>query len=287
MKSVIIGRFQTPILTVGHQKLLAEASRAGELVVLVGIPRFQNTKSNPLDFETRRLMISASYPMATILPIFDNASNEKWSENVDQLLSSLFPFDTIKLFCGRDSFKSCYSGKYEVAEITSLEGVSATFLREKIKSCENQFFREGVIYSLQKQFPRVFPTVDLGIYKDNELLLGRKKDRDKWCLPGGFLEQKDGSIEEAGIRELYEEAGLQIPLGSLSYLTSGQSKDWRCKDDTIMTSFLGTKYREEFGQIKAGDDLVEVKWAPFEEVPTILVENHLWMFNFLKTMLGK
>jgi bifunctional NMN adenylyltransferase/nudix hydrolase len=232
-------------------------------------------------------MLASQFPGAIILPIFDNPSNRTWSENVDSLLTSLFPYDEIKLFCGRDSFKPCYSGKFQVVEITSLEGISATKMRNEVDASSHFEFRRGVIYALKKQYPRVFPTVDIGVYTDTALLLGRKKERDKWCLPGGFVDQKDESLEAAGSREIKEEADLTIPSSILSYLTSGKSLDWRCKDDTIMTSFLGVKYREEFGKAAAGDDLVEVKWVPFEEVNEVLVENHKWMVNFLLAMLGK
>jgi bifunctional NMN adenylyltransferase/nudix hydrolase len=62
-------------------------------------------------------------------------------------------------------------------------------------------------------YPPVFVTGDaLVIWRDQVLLGMRGKDFGKglWCLPGGFLDQKDKSILHGVLRELREETNIRI-----------------------------------------------------------------------------
>lgn len=43
----------------------------------------------------------------------------------------------------------------------------------------------------------------------NRVLLTRRADNGEWCLPGGAMEAGE-SVEEACIREFYEETGLEV-----------------------------------------------------------------------------
>lgn len=63
------------------------------------------------------------------------------------------------------------------------------------------------------------PKIATGIlctYKDKILLTLRNIDPKKgyWCFPGGFLESGE-SPEDGAIREVWEECGVEIKLGSL------------------------------------------------------------------------
>lgn len=46
------------------------------------------------------------------------------------------------------------------------------------------------------------------------VLLTQRADNGKWCLPGGQMEPGE-SAEEACIREIFEETGLEISVGRL------------------------------------------------------------------------
>ena len=55
-----------------------------------------------------------------------------------------------------------------------------------------------------------------------QFLVIRRSDIDdregEWTLPGGHVDDKDGSIEEGAVRELKEEAGLTCKVSDLVYL---------------------------------------------------------------------
>ncbi len=44
--------------------------------------------------------------------------------------------------------------------------------------------------------------------RGEELILARKRESGKLCLIAGGMEKSDISIEEAALRELFEEAGI-------------------------------------------------------------------------------
>src|SRR5437879_7632389 len=47
-----------------------------------------------------------------------------------------------------------------------------------------------------------------------KILLTRRSDNGRWCLPGGHMEAGE-SVSEACIREAWEETGLRISLNRL------------------------------------------------------------------------
>jgi ADP-ribose pyrophosphatase YjhB (NUDIX family) len=46
------------------------------------------------------------------------------------------------------------------------------------------------------------------------MLLTRRHDNGRWCLPGGFMEAGE-SVVEACAREVWEETGLRVRIGKL------------------------------------------------------------------------
>jgi bifunctional NMN adenylyltransferase/nudix hydrolase len=121
----------------------------------------------------------------------------------------------------RDSFVDIYKnngGRYKTHKVPPYEGYNATERRKNIgrdMPKDSPEFRQGVIYATQKQFDKVFGTVDIAAYKQSnngfELLLGIKDDGQGWRFPGGFLDPvKDDSAESAAKREFAEECGINV-----------------------------------------------------------------------------
>src|ERR1035437_5631205 len=81
---VIIARFQVHKLHEAHIQLIDFVCENHKKVILfLGVPVVGNTKSNPLDFATRKAMVQSMYPNLIILPLRDQRSNDKWSQILD------------------------------------------------------------------------------------------------------------------------------------------------------------------------------------------------------------
>ncbi len=61
--------------------------------------------------------------------------------------------------------------------------------------------------------------VNVGVFRDDKLLLTRRQDFGVWCLPGGHVDEGE-SVAQAAIREMAEETGLEIQLRQLVGLYS-------------------------------------------------------------------
>lgn len=282
---VIIARFQTPYLHPGHIELIKTVrEKHDNIVVILGIAAFKS-KRNPFDYYTREKLIKAEFPEIVILPLRDHPSDQKWSQNLDQLLADTLQRNDFTLYGSRDSFLTSYHGNYSSVELPAKESFSATQLREQFsnKVFDSTDFRAGILYGLNNQYPKVYPTVDIAVFRNNrsEMLLGKKHNAEKWRLPGGFVDPTDQSFEEAAKRELTEETGI-IDVSALQYETSSLIDDWRYRNeiDKIITTLYSCEI--EAGDPKGNDDLKEVAWFKLEEIAltNITAEHHI-LINFL------
>ena len=272
---VIIARLQTPFLHEGHLGLFNHViSEHTNVVVFLGIPRIQNTKRNPLDFQTRAQMVHASFPNVVVLPMEDNRSDEKWSDNIDASIKSLFPDKGAVIYGSRDSFIPHYHGRQMVEEYPALGEHNATKLREdaaeKVES--NPSYRAGVIYGINKQRPVTYPTVDVVVVDCDKILLARKPAETLFRFVGGFVDRTDANWEMAARRELYEETKLSA-LG-MEYVCSQAVEDWRyAKEESgIMTTLFMTQAWDQMGHPEASDDIAEVKWFDIKDLYSVTTE---------------
>lgn len=260
---VIVGRFQTPYLHDGHRSLIESVrSRHEKVFIVLGCSRAMLTRSNPLDSQTRYEMLQHTYPSFRVNLLWDSPSDELWSKELDLLIDSKFPEHTPILYGNRDSFLKHYTGKYEYRKLPETVVMSATELRDEIvKPLPSEDFRRGMIYASRIRYPAVFPTVDIALYDQGRVLLGRKKqDNGLWRFPGGFVDPKDRDFLSAAKRELGEEVGM-METSDWRYVTTERIDDYRYPagaDDKIMTTLFYAKYL--WGAPIATDDLDEVSW---------------------------
>ena len=266
---VIIGRFQTNKLHEGHINLISQVlSQHKKTIILIGISRIQNTKKNPLDFASRRAMISELFPSVIVLPVMDQRYDENWSSDIDRAISLPFGEKSSVVYGSRDSFIPHYKGRFPVIELEPSSEHNATNIREEIarETLETSDFRAGVIYSAFNQRAVTYPTVDVCAYNDDgEILMARKPKEKYWRFVGGFVDPTDESYERAALREFSEETGGSCVIGNLKYVLSHRVSDWRyAKEESgIMTTlFLGHR---QMGFAKASDDIADVKWIPIRE----------------------
>lgn len=271
---VIIARFQSPYLHEGHKALIdAVTSNHAKAVIVLGVSPVLGSRKNPLDFHTREKMIKKDYPELVVLPLADHPIDARWSQALDTLLASVFPGTGFKLYGSRDSFIPYYSGKYETVELPETSTHSSTLIREQISDrvLDSEAFRTGVIYAHANTYLKVYPTVDIAVFRNTkaELLLGKKDIDNKWRLLGGFSDPTDNSYEEAAQRELVEECG-PIETTDMQYEKSFRVDDWRYRReaDKIITSLFSTDYVS--GETKGSDDISEVKWFTLADVKLMM-----------------
>jgi 8-oxo-dGTP diphosphatase len=97
---------------------------------------------------------------------------------------------------------------------------------------------------------------------EGNILLLRRKDNDKWTMPGGTLDFGE-SLTDCAIREVGEETGLQIRITGLIGTYT---------DPNILISYSDGEVRQEFtlvyaaeissGELRIDDESKEVAWVP-------------------------
>lgn len=117
---------------------------------------------------------------------------------------------------------------------------------------------------MQNKFPKV--TVDGVVLKDEKILLVKRKNqpfKDKWALPGGFVDYGE-TTENAVVREVLEEAGLKTRVGSLFGVYSDPQRDPRGHTITVV-------YLLEVcgGVLKSGDDAADVRFFGLDDLPEL------------------
>ncbi len=278
MIGVIIARFQTPYLHEGHRTLIETVqAKYGKVVIILGVSPVLGSRRNPLDFFTREKMIRKVYPEIVVLPLSDHPLDQRWSVNLDKLLGNTFPGSKFSLYGSRDSFIKYYSGKNTVVELPGNGKHSATEIRETLKEkvVDSVEFRTGIIYAYSNTYPKVYPTVDVALFKNNKesILLGKKEIDQKWRLIGGFSDPTDECYEDAALRELREECG-DITVGKMQYEASFRVNDWRYRNevDKIITLLFSTEH--EAGDPIGSDDIAEVQWFTLQQLRTLMDRKH-------------
>lgn len=295
---VIVGRFQVPDLHEGHIWLIEHALAAHrQVVVFVGVPPRQFSKNNPLNYATRERMIRAAFPDVTVMPLLDRATNEEWSEKLDESIEIVtMKTGTATIYGGRNSGAiKGYKGKFKPCEVDSgMEGKSGSQIRKDIGKVvrSTSDFRAGQIYYAQNAPVRPVVGVDIALVVRREtgleIALGRK-DWDApglWRLPGGKIEPEDVSFEASASRELEEETGIVVAATHMKYLSSAIISDWRDhghRDLTYFSSLFVTEVYDGCPPFKANDDLIEVKWFPLATADKIGVPKHAEMIALVQS----
>ena len=91
---------------------------------------------------------------------------------------------------------------------------------------------------------------------------GKKPYKGSWCLPTGFAEVGE-SIEEAALRELTEETGVE---GRILSLVDVQSYKSRFYGDLIFITF---EVEQTGGNLQPGSDTVMARYFPLDRMPRL------------------
>ena len=147
-------------------------------------------------------------------------------------------------------------------------------LRDKNGLTEAEFLE---MYKVKSQkYDKSFLTADMVVFdKDGRVLLIKRKGHPclgKFAFPGGFV-NSDESVEEAAVRELMEETGLDNVDISLIGVYSKPGRDPR---GWVVTTAFKACLTEPVKAV-AGDDAAEALWFEIENCcdKVILVNNNL------------
>jgi 8-oxo-dGTP pyrophosphatase MutT (NUDIX family) len=102
-----------------------------------------------------------------------------------------------------------------------------------------------------------------------EFLIIRRSDIDKragqWTMPGGHIDDEDGSIEQGAIRELEEETGLSCKVSDLIYLGEPRFNKHYYLTQKWTGSVNVNKPNPHTGEVEHDD----WRWATIEEIKEI------------------
>jgi bifunctional NMN adenylyltransferase/nudix hydrolase len=285
INGVIVARFQFAVLPVELRRGIESILASHQTVVLVlGDAPIPGSANNPLSVAARTAMINDVFPDLTVFHLRDNPNDRTWSSMLDELLLRKNVAGSVVIYGSEERFIGRYSGKFPTAIFPKPGERIKAAISEDARSIP---FRQGRVHAFLTNYPKVFPTVDIAVFRNKkaELLLGKKNIDGLWRLPGGFVDPDDTSYEAAANRELKEETGLVLET-SLTFEQSFKVDDWRYRyeQDKIITTLFSAEIVR--GDSAASDDLAEVKWFALAEVKLLLqagetVSEHTPMLHHL------
>ncbi len=265
-------------------------SRHDKTILILGLGPIKCSIENPLDFESRKLMVLERYPDITVLYLKDVKENEDRSEKLDDLIDgATSESQKVDLYGGRDSFIKYYSGEYHCIELVQTSFTSGTAIRKKIYSNSNVKadlkWRRGVIWATGNQeiYPR--PAVHCAIFNieesgETKLLLARMKGESKYSLIWGYVEVGE-SYEKAVTRIVNKMTGLTV--AEIKYSTSQEFDDWKYRSEKVkVTTILFTSKKIVEGSPEPGKGVDELRWfESFTQVDPdeLIVPEHIQLFT--------
>lgn len=126
------------------------------------------------------------------------------------------------------------------------------------------------------RFRNPLPTVDIIIETAGGIVLvERKNEPHGWALPGGFVDYGE-SLEQAAIREAYEETGLAVTLTRQFHTYSDPGRDKR--HHTITTVYIATAA----GRPTAGDDAGRAEIFTRESLPPLVFDHESILGDYFR-----
>lgn len=123
---------------------------------------------------------------------------------------------------------------------------------------------------------KIFVTVDLVIVKkttqENQLLLIKRKNepfKGCWALPGGFVDE-DEDLEQAAIRELFEET--QVKVSNLEQIGAFGKPNRDPRGHMVSVAYFGNVPINTVAT--ASDDAQEIGWYSLTNLPPLAFDHN-------------
>jgi len=122
-------------------------------------------------------------------------------------------------------------------------------------------------------------TVDGIILEEKKILLIQRKNqpfKDKWALPGGFVEYGE-KTEDAVTREVFEETGLNTKIKNLIGVYSDPNRDPRGHTVTVVYNL-----ETSGGSLKASDDASKAEFFDLKDLPDLAFDHDVIIKDFIR-----
>ena len=130
--------------------------------------------------------------------------------------------------------------------------------REKCPKCGN----------ITEQYKNPYPTADVIVDIGGKVVLIKRKNPPAgWAIPGGFIDYGE-SAEDAAVREIREETGLEITGLKQFHTYSNPDRDPRFHTLTVVFTAKST------GTPVSGDDAAEAALFGRDNLPSPLAFDH-------------
>jgi 8-oxo-dGTP diphosphatase len=137
------------------------------------------------------------------------------------------------------------------------------FVKERIPSLSNENKKDGM---LEKAYVLLIER-------------GREPFKNKWALPGGFIEM-DEILEAACKRELLEETGLAVD--KMTQFKTYDAIDRDPRHRTISVIYYTELIEKQ--QVKGGDDAARAEWFPISDLPELAFDHKQIIEEFFRNV---
>ena len=111
------------------------------------------------------------------------------------------------------------------------------------------------------------------IIKDERILFQRRTDNGKWGLIGGLVEMNE-TYEQAALREIREETGLEVRLDSFLGIFHNHNMIWSNGDMAHVISAMFTASIVS-GEPRIDKESYELRFFGVDEIPELFAEDHV------------
>ena len=111
------------------------------------------------------------------------------------------------------------------------------------------------------------------IIRDDRILFQRRTDNGQWGLIGGLLEMNE-TYEQAALREIKEETGLEVKLDSFLGIFHNHHMVWSNGDAAHVLSAMFTASIVS-GEPRIDEESYELRFFGKDEIPELFAEDHI------------